>query len=102
MLPLLLLLLLCAPLGVAPVFNDLDAQQPHSIDGGRWRCQSSDLSEAMIQARMTNYTGLGWLDEFLAPVASNLTGCEELYLPGLHGAHEWLAPLAAGQAEWLM
>lgn len=50
----------------------------------------------MVDAQMTNHTGLGWLDEFVAPVASNITGCEELYLPDLHGAHEWLAPLAAG------
>ena len=92
----LLLLLLLFPSLVSPVFLDLDAQQTHSVlDGGRWRCTTSDLQVALADALGTNYSALGWLEAFVAPVASNLTGCEELFLTDLGAAHESLPPLAA-------
>ena len=85
----LLTLLLSAAL---VVLLDMDSAQVSRV-GVRWRCYGDSLTLAMEEALATNWSGLGWSAQFVAPVSGNLTGCQELLLDGLQGAR-MVPPLA--------
>ena len=70
---------------------DMDSARQHS---GRWRCLvHAHLTEALDESLNTNYTGLGWSAELVAPLIGNLSGCETLVADEPLRS-EWLMPLA--------
>lgn len=73
---------------------DLDtASQP--LGSEHWLCRQEMVEEAIDDALKYNWTGLGWSDEYVQTIASNLTGCRELMLDHMTDATR-LTPFGLG------
>ena len=69
------------------VLLDLDLErQVIGAHDGRWYCLQEDLEPALSDALATNFTGLGWSSDLVAPLTGNLTNCQHLYLDAFHGS----------------